>query len=54
MNDKIIDFRIHNYFNNTYPEGTVEFSRIMNTFLTEKNNGSNDPNYTPKGKPCPK
>jgi len=41
-------------FKDTYPEGTVEFSRIMNTFLTEKNNGSNDPNYTPKGKPCPK
>lgn len=41
-----------NTFKNKYPEGSEENRRITNNFLTEKNNGSNDPSYTPKGKPC--
>ena len=41
-----------NTFKSKYPEGGDENRRITNNFLTEKNNGSNDPNYTPKGTPC--
>jgi hypothetical protein len=40
-----------NVFNSRYPDGT-ERRRITNNYITEKNNGSNDPNYSPKGKPC--
>ena len=41
-----------NTFKNKYPQGSEEYNIIKNNYITEKNNGSNDPNYTPKGKPC--
>lgn len=41
-----------NAFVNKYPTGGTEYKRITNNYLTKKNNGSNDPAYTPKGKPC--
>ena len=39
-------------FKDKYPQNSPEFKRILNNWLTEKNNQSNDPNYKPKGKPC--
>lgn len=41
-----------NTFKTKYPEGSIEFNRIKNNYITEKNNSSNDPSYSPKGKPC--
>jgi hypothetical protein len=41
-----------NTFKDKYPEGSEEYNRIKSNYLTEKNNGSNDTNYTPKGTPC--
>ncbi|MBF4518750.1 hypothetical protein IRZ71_20540 [Flavobacterium sp. ANB] len=39
-------------FAGKYPTDGQEYKRITNKYLTEKNNGNNDPEYTPKGKPC--
>lgn len=41
-----------NAFGTNYPSGSTDYKRILNTYLSEKNNGSNDPAYAPKGKPC--
>ena len=41
-----------NTFKDKYPDGSGDYSRIKSNYLTEKNNGSNDPDYTPKGTPC--
>jgi hypothetical protein len=41
-----------NTFLEKYPKNSVEYNRIENNYVTEKNNGSNDPNYKPKGTLC--
>ncbi|WP_188049380.1 hypothetical protein [Flavobacterium sp. GP15] len=41
-----------NIFKSKYNEGSAEYNRIKNNYITEKKNGSNDPSYSPKGKPC--
>jgi hypothetical protein len=41
-----------NTFKNKYPEGSEEYNQIKNNFSAEKDNGNNDPAYSPKGKSC--